>query len=318
MAFSVMLIAAALRADDGVPITPANSIDFANLHDPDDEVHSWTISAFYGYETFRGISDGSWQNNGLHTGFNFGSRLGEVSDYTGIGFQIGGSIGIYNWSGTDYRIRDNDQAETQGFFTAGFFRKASENCPFDVGAVCDVMVNNNFSVYNETPTLTQFRYQLGYVVNEHNEIGIWGALHGPSSTRVVGSGVGPVTWQGINQVDAFVHHHWESGPDTRVWIGVPQDDRLAGGGSLGVFIAGARADVPLGDMTGLYALVTYMKPSAGAGPAGSMEDEWSFVLGLSVFFRHDSRTPTVVNEGWAPLLPVASNGTFFVDTTSTY
>jgi hypothetical protein len=57
-----------------------------------------------------------------------------------------------------------------------------------------------------------------------------------------------------------------------------------------------------------------MKPSAKAGPAGSEEDEWSFVLGLTIFFRHDSHTPTVAREGWAPLLPVASNGTFFVDT----
>ena len=32
----------------------------------------------------------------------------------------------------------------------------------------------------------------------------------------------------------------------------------------------------------------------------------------------NSRTPTVANEGWAPLLAVANNGTFFTDTSSYY
>ena len=65
-----------------------------------------------------------WENNGLNTGFNFGTRLGRFSDVTGIGFQMGGSIGIYDWSGTDYRFQNMEQAETQGFLTMGFFRKA--------------------------------------------------------------------------------------------------------------------------------------------------------------------------------------------------
>ena len=92
---------------------------------PSEAPNDWSISIFYAYETFRGVSDGNWENNGLNTGFNFGTRLGRFSDATGIGFQMGGSIGIYNWSGTDYRIQNMEQAETQGFLTMGFFRKAT-------------------------------------------------------------------------------------------------------------------------------------------------------------------------------------------------
>jgi len=43
--------------------------------------------------------------------------------------------------------------------------------------------NNNFGVFNETPTLDQFRYQLSYRFNDQDEIGVWGAVHGQSSTR---------------------------------------------------------------------------------------------------------------------------------------
>jgi hypothetical protein len=313
---AALLLAASVRGDDGSRASP-DAIDFSKLSDSDDEVHTWTLSAFYGYETFRGYPEGNWQNNGLNAGFNFGSRLGDFSDTTGIGFQIGGSIGIYNWSGTDYRMRDNDQAETQGFFTVGFFRKASENCPWDAGAVFDLMVNNNYGVYNETPTLAQFRYRLGYAFCERDEIGIWGAVHCESSTRDVGR-VGPVTWIGEDQINLFSHHKWEFGADTSVWIGVPLGQSMSGGGSLGSFIAGARGDMPLNDWMSIYSLVTYMRPAVGAGPVAAERDEWSFVIGLSFFFRKDSRTPTVANEGWSPLLPVASNGTFFVDTNHAY
>jgi hypothetical protein len=309
------LVASAARADYP-PGDGSTTIDFSKLSDPD-EVHSWTVSAFYGYESFRGVSDGSWQNNGLNAGFNFGTQLGQFSDVTGIGFQFGGSMGIYDWSGTDYRSRDQEQAETQAFISVGFFRKASEGCPWDTAIAFDLMINNNFGVYAETPTLDQLRYRVGYVFSAHDEIGVWGTVHGQNSTRDVPS-VGPVTWKGEDQIDLFSHHKWDFGADTYVWIGAPLGQSLTDGASLGSFIAGARGDLPLNDWMSLYTLVTYMRPAVGPGPAASEKDEWSFAIGLTVFFRHDSRTPTVADEGWAPLLPVASNGTFFVDTSRAY
>src|SRR5262249_19245843 len=63
----------------------------------------WNV--FLNYDSWRGISDGDWQNNGLHTGINFGTKLGEFSDWTGVGFQIGASVGVYDWSGADYHLK---------------------------------------------------------------------------------------------------------------------------------------------------------------------------------------------------------------------
>ena len=68
----------------------------------------------------------------------------------------------------------------------------------------------------------------------------------------------------------------------------------------------------------LYSVVTYMRPAVGPGPVGANQDEWSFAIGLAIYPRHDARTPTVAREGWSPLLPVASNGTFFVDASNNY
>jgi hypothetical protein len=285
---------------------------------PAELAHDWSLSVFYAYEGFRGVSDGSWENNGLNTGFNFGTRLGRFSDITGIGFQMGGSIGIYNWSGTDYRIQNNDEAQTQGFLTMGLFRKAQPESPWAAGLVFDWMVNNNFGVFNESPTLNQWRYQVGYDVNDTNEIGVWGAVHGQDSNRFVNSHFNTVTWQAMDQINVFTRHKWPFGADTSFWIGAPLGDRLKDGASLGSFIAGARGDLPLSNSMSLYTLVTYMRPAVGAGPAGGEQDEWSFAVGLAIYPRHDARTPTVAREGWSPLLPVASNGVFFVDSSKYY
>ena len=55
----------------------------------------------YGYsgvDSFRGITNGSYPgNNGVVSGFNLGGQL--LEDF-GIGWQAGGSYGVYNFSGT--------------------------------------------------------------------------------------------------------------------------------------------------------------------------------------------------------------------------
>jgi hypothetical protein len=301
-------------SETGTAYPPDSSYSLAQ---PAELAHDWSLSVFYAYEGFRGVSDGNWENNGLNTGFNYGTRLGRFSDATGIGLQMGGSIGIYNWSGTDYRIQNNDEAQTQGFLTMGFFRKAQPESPWAAGVVFDLMLNNNFGVFNESPTLDQFRYQVGYDVNDCDEIGVWGTVRADNSTRNVPF-MGRVTWQAMDQVDVFTHHKWQFGADTSFWVGAPLGNRLRDGASLGSFIAGARGDLPLSTSMSIYTVVTYMRPAVGAGPAGGQQDEWSFAVGLALFPRHDSRTPTVAREGWSPLLPVASNGTFFVDSSKYY
>lgn len=278
-----------------------------------EECPTWGVQTFVGYDSWRGIADDNWQNNGIHVGANIGTRLGPISDATGIGFQLGASIGVYDWSGTDYRPNDTNSSEPQAFITYGFFRKANANSNWTGALVQDWMLNNNFGVYSQNPTMSQLRAQLGYTLGQSDELGLWGTCRVLDDSRFV-TGVGPTTWRPIDQLNLYWHHKWQFGGDSTIWFGLPEQDRLGGSGSLGEYIAGASANVPLSDKVALYTLITYMHPSAGAGPAGSTEDEWNFTIGLAFYPGRNARSSTVAGQCWMPLLPVANNGYFFVDT----
>ena len=276
------------------------------------------LIAFLGYDSWRGISDDGWGNNGIHTGLNFGSQLGAFSDWTGIGMQVGGSVAAANWAGTDYRLSRQDEGQTQGFITYGLFRNANERSRWSAAVAHDWMLNSNYGVFAENPNMAQWRAQAGYAFSASNEVGIWGTLRMQEDTRDV-IVFGPTTWRPINQINTYVHHKWQAGgPDTWLWLGLPEKNRLNGDGSLGDFLVGALANCPFNDSVALYSMVSYMHQSASAGPAGASEDAWNFTIGLSFYPSHNARSQTVAGQCWMPQLPVANNGTFLVDVSQTY
>ena len=209
-----------------------------------DECPNHVLVGLLSYDSFRGIQDGNWQNNGIVAGFNFGSRLGVLSDLTGIGFQIGATVGAFDWSGSDYRLFNQDSAETQGFFTFGLFRRALDSSPWTAAIVQDTMYNNNFGVFGQNPMLVQMRGWIGYCTNAWNEFGIWGTWRGWGDTINV-PGVGPTTWQPVQQLNVFWHHKWQTrGPDTWFWVGRPEQSRLTRDGSLGDYLAARQPPRP--------------------------------------------------------------------------
>lgn len=273
---------------------------------------------FQGYDAWRGHPDGGWGNWGVSAGANFGTRLGAFSDLTGIGFQIGGSAAAYNWAGTDYRLKNTDEAQPQGFITYGFFRKANERSPWSAAVVQDWMLNANYGVFAENPTLSQIRVQLGYATSAWSEYGIWGAWRCLDDSRNV-QGFGNIQWRSIDQLNGYWHYKWyEDGVDTWLWVGVPERNRLNGEGSLGDYTVGALANAPLSDRVGLYSMVTYMHQSGRAGPLAAREDAWNFSVGITFYPGYNARTRTVAGQCWMPQLPVANNGYFLVDTNQVY
>jgi hypothetical protein len=279
---------------------------------------AWGYTVFVGYDAWRGVSDGGWENNGLHTGANFGTRLGDFSDWTGIGMQIGASIGVFDWAGTDYRLTKNNIAETQGFITYGFFRKPDEKSSWSAAIVHDWMLNSNFGVFAENPLLSQLRMQLGYATSASNEFGVWGALRTGTDSRNV-TGYGSTTWRSVDQISAYWHHKWfRGGPDTSISAGIPEQNRLAGGGSLGDYLITLTANAPLSDAVTLYTTVTYMHQSASLGVGGADDEAWNFSIGISLYPRRNARSNTVAGQRWMPSLPVANNGSFLVDTSRNF
>ena len=276
-----------------------------------------SLNVFLGYDSWRGLPDGDWGHNGLHTGLNYGTRLGQLSELTGIGFQVGASAGVYDFSGAAYHMRHTDQSQVQGFLTHGFFRHATDKCPWSGAIVQDWMFNHNYSEFAEDPILGQLRGQIGYVLDDHNEVGLWGSVRDKSDSRTEPV-FGETRWRAINEISVFWHHKWDFGGDTVLGIGIPEHKRMEGNGSLGDYIATATANVPLNDHTALYTLISYMHPSAAPGFPGSSEDTWAFMIGVSYYPSYNARSSNVRGQCWSPLLPIANNGSFLVDTNNFY
>jgi hypothetical protein len=236
-----------------------------------DERRSRIYSLLVGYDAFRGIPDGSWENNGIHTGANFGTRLGRISDWTGVGLQVGGTAGAYDWGGTDYRMRNQNRAQVQAFISYGLFRRAYEGSPWSAAVVQDWMLNNTWSVFGENTTFSQLRAQVGYAISASNEFGLWGACRLIEDSNQE-PGFGMVQWQPHNQLNFFWHHKWSlEGADTWVSFGVPEDDRLGQKGSLGDYLANALAVCPLSDRVSVYSSVMYMHSQRQKG-RGSLDE----------------------------------------------
>ncbi|MCA9159642.1 MAG: hypothetical protein KDA72_15005, partial [Planctomycetales bacterium] len=65
---------------------------------------------FLDYDAFMGRPDAGWTNNGVRVGFSFANRLGALTERTGIRSQVGASVGVYDWAGTDYRLQHKERA----------------------------------------------------------------------------------------------------------------------------------------------------------------------------------------------------------------
>lgn len=272
-----------------------------------------SLGALMGVDSFRGISDGTYQSNFGVVGGVFAGM--PVLERYGIGAQIGVTQGIYDISG---RVSSTNHAETQQqtFVTMGLFHRAHEGQRLSYGVVYDYMFNKNWGVYAVDPTLGQWRGQIEWALNDCNAFGMYGTLSDRRSTQTVGST--SVLNRSVNQVDVFWHHKFECGADGRFWIGVPEDKRLTGNGSLGEFIYGVSMELPVSASVSVYGGAQYMQPSAVAGSAASVEDAYNVAIGLVWYPGRNARTSSVTGGCWTPYLPTANNSTFLVDQMPTF
>jgi hypothetical protein len=258
---------------------------------------------FVAGDAWKGLGEvpaGGWGNNfGVRSGFNTGFALGE-SNLCG---QIGGSVGLYDFRGRSIGDGNDAELETQLFLTTGVYKR-SEICNGDAwsyGVVWDVMNDNNYGVGGGELTLSQFRAQLGYAINECNEIGVWTAFRATDTNwdLLPGASVGV---RPVNQGNLFWHHNWQFGGDTTIYAGVADGFSDATFGLLG--------NAPLSQSVALFGHFNYYAPSAPAGPAGASEEFWNVTFGLAWYPGAKAVNHTV--SGWKglPLLDVANNGTF--------
>lgn len=266
------------------------------------------LVAWGGLDTFRGITDGTFPGNfGLVSGLNVGHRLPGIFNEMGIGWQTGASYGLYDLQG---RIAggENASSQEQFFATTGFFRRSQAGSPLTFGMVYDWMINDNFGVFSREPFLGQWRGQIGWALGERTEVGWWGAFHDRRDQQ------GGIAFRGVSQQNMYLRRRLVGGADGLIYVGIPERNRLTGNGSLGEWIVGGGLNVPLGNRLGTYLNFAYMCPSAPAGFAATTEEAWQLGAGLAFFPGRTARSRTVAGRCWMPLMPVATNGTFLVDT----
>ena len=265
-----------------------------------------------GYDNWQGFPDGNYpDNSGVHGGLNLGFL---VLPDSGIGVQAGATYGVYDFNGRESMpIRPLRQEQT--FFTGGFFYRGAEDSLFSAGAVYDLMINHNFSVYAVDATLQQLRGQVAFRPLGQHQIGLWGAMELNRATAQPAN-VGAGSFRGIDQASVFYEYTFEKGADVRLWAGLPFSKALANPhNEIGTFILGARASVPLTDRLSLFASGAYLSPhsSPGLGFPRKMNSVNAVTIGLSFCFG-EGKTPSRA----APYLPVADNTTFFVDGSNSF
>lgn len=261
------------------------------------------------FDDFRGIPDGTWNGN---TGGIIGANIGmSVMDLFGV--QAGGSYGVYDWYGRgEVASGISNGVQQQGFVTAGVFTRAQELCGFQAAAVVDWMFNDNFGVFALSPSLGQLRLHLGYLLNDSDEIGLWGTCN-LNTVHERAFGI-PVTFRAISQVSLFWRHIFENCAEAEVWVGLPCEKSLMFHGKrAGQYILGACFSAPVTSQLSVKGYGSYMGPTGNSVSRRFQNYNANVAIGLSYAFGMGCDNNC---EAWMarPFLPVANNSSFFVDT----
>ncbi len=267
----------------------------------------FNLQVWSGYESFRGIADGAGNNNnGGVSGFNAGAPI-PLLDQLGIGAQFGASSGTYDLMGRP--TFESNRWQQQYFVTAGLFRRATECSPWSFGLAYDWSINDNFGAFSDEPFLSQWRAQAGYALNATDEVGVWGTWIDRTDTSA-----GVRTYRPVSQINLYWHHKYTClNADTWTWIGQPSNGTRGGNGTYGEFVVGTNNQIAISDRLAVYINAALLKPSANAGGAGSAELGYQLAAGFVFYPTCGARSCSVAGRKWMPLMPVANNGTFWID-----
>ncbi len=84
------------------------------------------------------------------------------------------------------------------------------------------MINNDYGILAQSPTLGQWRGQIGYCLNACNEIGVWGTLRDFVATEVRRYYGDPDLYRPMSQINMFWHHTFCSGANCWLSFGMPE------------------------------------------------------------------------------------------------
>lgn len=259
------------------------------------------------YDHFRSLPDGSWNgNNGAYIGVNLATTLPYVSDL-GFGAQVGGSYGVYDWSGRGSAAEHRNSAQQQGFLTVGIFKKTCDCSGINFGLVYDWMANKNIGVFALNPHFDQVRFQVGYLFNGSDEVGFW-ATAPISKSHKSTNGI-PVTFRAMGQANLFWKHTFSNCAWTALWAGAPYNRGLMfSPGRDGQYLIGASFYAPLTASLSISGHGLYMHPRSKNQKSNN--DAVNICIGLTYTFGNSQGCQCNA----APYMTVADNSNFITDT----
>lgn len=263
------------------------------------------VEVFAGAHAFRGIanldSSGSF---GFYEGFLFSGPVPCVPGEA-LSWEFGGMFSQTDFEGSPY----TDNQRSQAFATAGLFRRVDWG--LQGGAVVDFMNDNWYATTN----LFQVRGEIGWVYPAGHELGLWasrGLNKSGDTANVVFQGAaisGDIGSEPIDLYTAYYRRTFCEGGDARVFGGFTDHSQA---------IVGADFRVPVTCNWGFQGGFTYLIPSGeyDRTTTGVLrfedvpEDAWNVNFGIVWSFGGKMRDKCNYHRA---LLPVANNGTFFMD-----
>ncbi len=261
------------------------------------------------YDHFRSLPDGSWNGNtGAYVGLNLAT---EVPCLSCFGIQLGGSYGIYDWTGRASVPEHQNEVQQQAFLTVGIFRRTPCDSGFNFGVVYDWTANKNLGAFALNPNFDQVRFQVGYLMNCSDEFGFWGTAYLSKAHKT--SEEIPVTFRAFGQANLFWKHYFANCAWTMVWAGVPYNRGLMfAPGRDGQFLVGASFNVPLTQCLSISGHAMYMRPRSGPAYIESINDAVNICFGLTYAFGNGEASECDCDVG--PYMPIADNSNFITDT----
>ena len=258
-------------------------------------------------DNYRSLPEGSWPDNmGSYFFMNFKAMFPHS-----FLFQLGGSYGLYNWSGRSSALfKESNMLEQQGFITAALSRETCSEAGINFGIAYDWMLSKSLGVFAVNPYLSQVRAQLGYLIDGHHELGAWASVNKNTSHKI--SENIPLTFRTVSQANLFWTYHFENTGFATIWAGTPYRRGLMySSGRAGTYIAGARVQAPLACGLNLFAHGVYMgsRKSLGGNPSKNYASNVCFGIMYS-FGKEKARGSSYISN--------ANNSNFILDTSSNF